>query len=266
VTTPPLSTGSVAASTPARQHTEPLREVCALALLVGNGVFQLLGVTGLFFVIENWGTDFGLRSAMAFDRFMGPLALGLPMLALLLATHVAPMVRRALVILIVVLVQYGVSAFFGMITFFGGFAYDLRSPRTTLEGLLERVVWLGLLVLVCIVAVRAWIGVRPAVQRPTTYPAIDRPTYGRPYPGQPLIPQPGRLGTATGSPAGEIPMDRINDGGWPIVPPPPMPRPLVIEADPTMRLTTPAQVLGDEETQLVPLPADEPPTQQVRHT
>lgn len=259
---PPPRTGSVDASTPARQFTEPLRELCAFALLVGNGVFQLLGVTGLFFVIENWGTDFGLRSAIAFDRFMGPFALGLPMLALLLATHVAPMARRAKAIVIAVLAEYGVSAFFGAITFLGGFAYDLRSPRATIEGLLERIVWLGLLVLACVIAVRVWLGLFPAAKAPT-YPAGYRPTYGRPYPGQPLIPQPGQQSTG-GSPTVQVSPEPASEGGWPVVPPPPMPEPLVLDADPTMRLTTPAQLLAGEETQVVPPPAAEPPTQQIK--
>src|SRR5262245_9960403 len=87
---PPNTAGATA-----RYLTEPLRELVAIALLIANGVLQFVGVSALFFVLDNWGGGFGARSAAVFGRFTGPIALGLPMVALLLATHVAPMVRRS---------------------------------------------------------------------------------------------------------------------------------------------------------------------------
>ena len=71
-----------------RPFTEPLRETAALALLAGNAVFLFLGFTSLFFVLDGWAAEFGARSAATFPVFVGPLSLGLPIVAVLLATHV----------------------------------------------------------------------------------------------------------------------------------------------------------------------------------
>ncbi len=51
--------------------------------------------------------------------FVGPLALALPVLALLLATP-RPMVGPDPQIVLAALIEYGVSAVFGLITFLGG--------------------------------------------------------------------------------------------------------------------------------------------------
>ena len=81
------------------------------------------------------------------------------------------------------------GALFGFITFLGAFAHDLSSARDTIEGLMERSVWLGFLVIACIVVVRVWMGLYPP-PKPRAYQTyLPQPTYGRPYPGQPLYPQ-----------------------------------------------------------------------------
>src|SRR5262249_22091930 len=171
--------------TPARLLTEPMRELCALALLAGNAVFLFLGVSRLFFVIDGWGSQFGSRSVDVFPTFVGPVSLGLPVAALLLATHISPMVARSRAILLVVLVEYGASALFGLITFLGAFAHGLSSARATVEGTLERGVWLTFLVLACTFAVRLQVGLFPRARR-RLYAARYLPTtYGQPYPGQP---------------------------------------------------------------------------------
>lgn len=310
-------TAATSAVTPARQFTEPLREISALALLAANAVFLALGFSGLFIVLDRWGSDFGLRSAAVFDAFAGPLALGLPMIAMLLATHVAPMVARARLILIVVLVEYAVSALFGAVTFLGAFAYDLSSARATLEGLLERSTWLGLLVLATIIIVRVWLRLFPAPKRSTPYAGYPRVTYGKPYPGQPMYPQPGSPvpGMQSGPvpaasqlpggfqplspPPGVFPPGSTLPGaippafpppgaaqptplitgaaspeeptaaqGWPVVPPPPMPAPLVVDHDPTRRVPSPRPVPADsggDATQVVPPPdRAEPRTGELR--
>ncbi|MDT5028211.1 MAG: hypothetical protein QOE61_4637, partial [Micromonosporaceae bacterium] len=100
-----------------------------LGLLAGNAVFLLIGFSDLFFVIDRWASDFGLRCAQVFATFVGPVSLILPIAALLLATHVTPMLRRSRQVLIAVLAELGVSALFGAITFLGAFAHDLGSPR-----------------------------------------------------------------------------------------------------------------------------------------
>jgi hypothetical protein len=265
-------------TTPARQITEPIREIVALALLAVNAVLLLLGVVDLLLVFSGWASDFGLRSEATFGRFVGPLALGLPIAALLVGTHVAPMVPRTRLVVLGALSEYGVSAVFGAITFLGAFAYDLRSVRATLEGLLERGVWLGLLVVLGSVILRVWLGLFPPPKpRPVSYPRYSEPMYGMPYPGQPTYPQttyrPGSQPVYSPGPVAPV-----SDGasGWPSIPPPPMPTPVVVEPDPTMRLHVPTQELptagepasvepvtaapaadaGADATQVVPAPAD----------
>jgi len=249
----PVTTVGTTAGTPARQFTEPLREMCALALLGGNAVFLFLGFTGLFFVIDRWASDFGLRCAAVFSTFVGPLALGLPMAAMLLATHVAPMVPRSRIILLTALIEYGVSAFFGAVTFLGAFASDLVSVRATLEGLLGRSVWLGFLIVASIVVVRAWMGLFPAPKpkRVAYAGGYAQPAYGRPYPGQPMYPhatyQPGSA--APTYPASDEP---TSETGWPLVPPPPMPGPLAVDADPTIRVAPMTIEIAGDATQAIP--------------
>ena len=145
-----------------RQFTEPLRETVALALLAGNAVFLFLGFTGLVFVLDGWASGFGARSAATFPVFVGPLSLGLPMAAALLATHLTPMVARYRLILLAACIEYGVSAVFGLATFLGAFADDLPSARAALEGLLARAVWLGFLSLGAFVLARLYVGLVPA--------------------------------------------------------------------------------------------------------
>ncbi len=295
--------------TPARQLTEPFRELASLALLAGNAVFLLLGIGGLLFVIDGWADQFGQRCAALFGDFVGLVPLGLPMVALVLATHVAPMVLRARLIAIAVLIEFGVSALFGAITFLGAFAHDLTSTRATIDGLLERGVWLTFLVLACVLAARVWLGLFAAPRR-GAYAPIGQPSYGRPYPGQPVYPPasyapgiaraagaqdtpitampsvPAVGGTTRGAPtiappafgiptialpAVGVPATRpaetgspaapaasaphspaapaasaphspaanataSSGTGWPAVPPPPMPAPLILDADPTTRI------------------------------
>jgi hypothetical protein len=238
-----------------------------MVLLIGNGVFLTLGFSGLFFVLDGWASSFGLRCAAVYSSFVGPYALGLPIAAMLLATHVAPMLRRSKAILIAVLAELGVSALFGAITFLGAFASDLGSARATVEGLLWRSVWLGFLVVACIVALRLYQGLYPA-PKPQTQPSAGfqpyrPPTYGSPYPGQPMYPQPTYApGTAAPSYG---PSETITDNaGWPIIPPPPQPAPLIVaSSEPTTRIAPQTVDIGGDATQKVPEPPErsEPGTQ-----
>jgi hypothetical protein len=208
----------------------------------------------------------------------------------LLATHVEPMVPRTRLVLLVAIAEYGVSAFFGALTFLGAFAFDLRSPRAVIEAVLLRGVWLGFLLLGGMVLYRLWRGLfPPPPPRSPVYGGGYAPTtYGKPYPGQPMYPQPGASTSPTG-PGDQAAGDQSAAAAWPEVPPPPMPAPITIEPDPTTRLTpvaaeptTPAHpatpdsgepageattVLptqpqppdtGGDATQVVPLPSGEP--------
>src|SRR5258705_8194908 len=148
------------------------------------------------------------------------------------------MLRRSRQVLIAVLAELGVSALFGAITFLGAFAHDLGSPRATIEGTLSRSVWLGFLVLAGAVAARLWLGLSPAAKANPAGYGYQQPSYGRPYPGQPLYPQQqsgfssGTAAVPAGSQAPSSPSPALSIPtpvtGWPLVPPPPMPEPLVV--------------------------------------
>ena len=239
----------------ARRFTEPLRELSVFALLAGNAVFLLIGVTRLFVVIDRWASDFGLRCSEVFPAFVGPYALGLPILAVLLATHVEPMVHRTRLVLLVALGEYGVSAFFGALTFLGAFAYDLRSPRAVIEGVLLRGVWLGFLVLGGMVLYRLWRGLFPPPPRSPAYGGYGSTTYGKPYPGQPMYPQPGAPTSPTGQ-SSVTPAGQQSAAAWPEVPPPPMPAPITIEPDPTTRLTPVAAEPTTPASPTTPVPVE----------
>ena len=238
----------------ARRFTEPLRELSVFALLAGNAVFLLIGGARLFVVIDGWASRFGQRCAEVFPTFVGAFALGVPILAVLLATHVEPMVQRTRLVLLTALSQYAASGFFGVLTFLGAFAYDLRSPRAVIEGVLTRGVWLGFLVLGGLVLYRIWRGLfPPPPPRPRAYGGYAPTTYGKPYPGQPMYPQP-TTPAAGPSPTGQT---SPTPTGWPEVPPPPMPAPVTIEPDPTTRLT-PVAAEPDLTTRLSPVSGGSP--------
>jgi hypothetical protein len=248
--------------TPARQLTEPMRELCVFALLAGNAVFLLLGLTRLLLVVDGWGSQFGPRSVNAFPTFVGPVSLALPMAAMLLATHISPMVARSRAVVLTVLVEYGVSALFGLITFLGAFAQGLFSARATVEGTLERGVWLGFLVVAGAVALRLQLGLFPRPRRHPYAAGYLPTTYGQPYPGQPVYPHTHPLQHVNGGSPTSIADDpyaqaATSGSGWPAVPPPPMPAPIVIDPDPTTRLALPVPVtaeLGGDATQVVRAP------------
>jgi hypothetical protein len=244
-----------------------MRELCALALLAGNAVFLFLGLSRLFFVIDGWASEFGQRCLTVFPTFVGIVSLAAPMAALLLATHIAPMVTRSKLVVLGVIIEYGVSALFGVISFLGAFAQGLNSVRATLEGTLERGVWLAFLVLACVIAARLQMRLYPRPKpQPVAEPSYLPTSYGQPYPGQPLYPQSypaqrrnGVVRAAVAEPIDPFEAAVTSGSGWPAVPPPPMPSPLLIDPDPTTRLELPVPVtaeLSGEETQIVRAPGE----------
>lgn len=214
-----------------RQFTEPLRELCALALVGGNAVFLFLGFTGLFFVIDGWASGFGQRCAALFGVFVGPVSLGLPIVAVLLATHVSPMVPRHRLIVRAALIQYAVSAVLGFAALLGAFANDVPNVRAALEGLLGRAVWLGFLALGGLVLGRLYVGLVPGRPQPVRTPGAG--IIGRQYGGAstPTVYQSGSAAPRYDEPT--------VDTGWPVVPPPPKPAPIVVPSDATVRVVGP---------------------------
>ncbi len=242
----PGSTTSTGATTPARQVTEPMRPIAASALLIGNGVFLFVGLSDLLFVVSGWGSGFGTRSVEEFDSFAGPLAVALPLLAVLIATHVAPTLPQARTILLAALGSYGFSAVFGVVTYLGAFAGSLFSVRQTFDGLLWRTVWLCFLAIAGIAVYRIYHTLFPSAPAKAGY-SYGPTVYGRPYPGQPMYPQPTYQPGAA-EPRYDRPKEEFDvptaETGWPVVPPQTS---TVVESDPTVRVTTPS-----EPTRLMP--------------
>lgn len=180
----------------ARGVTEGMRYLAACALLAGNGVLLFLGVSNLLFVVSGWVTQFGARSELVFDTFAGPVAIALPLLAMLLATHVHSVLPQARTILQVALIEYAVSGFFGVITYLGAFAEGVFSVRSTVNGLISRAVWLAFLAIAAVAVYRVYRALFPPMPRlPYGY---GPPVYGQPYPGQPTYPRPGNYSAVHG--------------------------------------------------------------------
>lgn len=182
----------------ARGVTDGMRYLAACALLAGNGVLLFLGVSNLLFVVSGWITRFGARSEMVFDTFAGPVAIALPLLAMLLATHVHSVLPQARWLLQVALAEYAVSGFFGVITYLGAFAEDVFSIRSTVNGLISRAVWLAFLAIAGMAVYRVYRALYPPMPRPPY--GYGPPVYGQPYPGQPTYPPPGSYSTGPGHP------------------------------------------------------------------
>jgi hypothetical protein len=187
----------------ASQFTKPWRELVAWVLLAGNAIFLLIALFWLIFVIDGWASGFGGRANGTFGVFIGVESIGLPMIAFLIATHVRPPVPRARLVTLGVLIEYGVSAFFGVVTYVAAFADDISSnasARFVFERLLQRTVWLALFAIAAFLVVRAWTGLYGL---PRGLPRLTWPE--RPHPTTPAAPP--------------------QTSGWPDVPPPPMPNP-----------------------------------------
>lgn len=205
----PYSDASSAASAPGqssaapgRSVTEGMRQLAATALLAGNGVFLFLGVSDLLFVVSGWISQFGARSEATFGAFAGPVAIALPLLAMLLATHVQPTVPQARQLLLLALGEYAVSGFFGVLTYLGAFAEGVFSVRSTFNGLIGRAVWLAFLTIAAVAVYRVYRAMYPPVPRGAGY-GYSPTVYGRPYPGQPSYPRPGKHPAAPATSATE---------------------------------------------------------------
>lgn len=197
----PGTTGEGTGDKSASQFTLPLREIAALVLLGATALLLLVGVIELLIPGDARGS-FLDRASRSFGSFIDLARIGFPLLAVLLATHVRPPVPRAKLITLVALVEYAVSAFFGII--FGlliGFADTAGdSARIAFESLLVHVALAAVLGVAAYVVLRIWLGVYHVPKPPTPQPG----GYGQPgmY-GQPAgYGQPGGYGATYGQPGG----------------------------------------------------------------
>ncbi|MEV0211678.1 hypothetical protein [Micromonospora sp. NPDC050695] len=185
-------------ATQARQLTKPLRELGALALLGANAVFLFVGLLRL--IAPNDYSDFTDRAGGAFFAFIGVEAVVLPLLAVLLATHVSPVLPKAKLITQVALGEYAVSALFGTLTMLIWTVGRLAKAEVldALLGVLTRFAWLVIFAVAAWVVYTVWRALY-YVPRPKPQPGV----YGQPQPGWP------QQGGWPGQPGGQP------QGGWP---------------------------------------------------
>ncbi|MFK3981007.1 hypothetical protein ACI2K4_11590 [Micromonospora sp. NPDC050397] len=166
----------------ARQITQPLREPAALALVSANALLLFVAVINLL-VPRGEGDEFTRRAGDSFLDFVGLTAILLPVLAVLLATHVQPVVRRAKLITQIAVVEYAISAFFGIITVLAYLVGTLAEAefRQAFTGLLARLAYLAIFAVAAYTVFRVW--------RTLYYVPKPKPQPG--YYGQPGYPQQG---------------------------------------------------------------------------
>ncbi len=174
--------------------TAPFREVAALILVGAAAVIIFVAFLNLFFIIDGFASTFGLRAEEEYGAFVGIPTIAFPLGAVMLATHIKPVVARAKLITLVALIEYGVAALFGVICLFASFIHEVSggpfgqsgSIRTGFFNLLDNLVSLGLLAFAGFLVLRIWQGVfstpRPVAPQGYGYGGA----YGAPgYPQQP---------------------------------------------------------------------------------
>ncbi|MET7961365.1 hypothetical protein ABZ356_17650 [Micromonospora zamorensis] len=197
-------------ATKARQLTKPLRELAALALLGANAVFLFVGLLRL--IAPNDYSSFTDRAGSTFYAFIGVEAVVLPLLAVLLATHVSPVLPKAKLITQVALAEYAVSALFGTLTMLIWTVGRLAEAEVldALLGVLTRFAWMVIFAVAAWVVYTVW-RAHYYVPRPKPQPGV----YGQAQPGWPQQqggwPAPGQPG---GQPAGGWPTPG-QPGGYP---------------------------------------------------
>ncbi|MER5459010.1 hypothetical protein ABT008_30025 [Micromonospora sp. NPDC002389] len=131
--------------TPARQATGPLRELVAIVLLGANAVFLFVTLIRLITPQGAYSTVTG-RAGSAFYGFVGLEAIVLPLLAVLLATHLAPVVGKAKLITQVALIEYAVSVVLGGLTLLIWTVGRLAEAQIfdALTGVITRAAWVAL--------------------------------------------------------------------------------------------------------------------------
>ncbi|MFC0028831.1 hypothetical protein ACFFMM_04750 [Micromonospora chaiyaphumensis] len=191
-------------TTQASQLTKPLRELAALVLLGANAVLLFVGLLRLLVPVDDYSTFSG-RAGSTFFAFVGLESTVLPVLAVLLATHVRPVLPKAKLITQVALVEYAVAAVFGALTFLIWLVGRLADGEVldAFLGLLTRVAWLAVFAVAAFVVFKIWRTLY-YVPKPKPQPGV----YGQAQPGWPQ--QPG------GYPApGGYPGAPQQPGGYP---------------------------------------------------
>ncbi|MFJ6195271.1 hypothetical protein [Micromonospora sp. NPDC092111] len=182
----------------ARQITAPLRELAALVLLGANAVLLFVGLVRLLVPASEYSTFSG-RAGSEFFAFVGIEATVLPLLAVLLATHVAPVSSRAKQLTQLAVGEYAFGALFGALTFLIWLVGRLAEAEVldALLGMLTRAAWFAVFLVAAFVVYRIWRTLY-YVPRPKPQPGV----YGQPQPGWPQQPPQGGYPSAGYPPPG----------------------------------------------------------------
>ncbi|MGC4894795.1 hypothetical protein [Micromonospora sp. DT31] len=197
----------------ASQLTKSLRELAALVLLGANAVLLFVGLLRLLVPVDDYSTFSG-RAGSTYFAFMGLEATVLPLLAVLLATHIHPVLAKAKLITLVALVEYGVSVVFGALTFLIWLVGRLADGEVldAFLGLLTRVAWLAIFAVAAYMVFKIWRTLF-YVPKPKAQPGV----YGQAQPGWPQ--QPGQPGGYQGGypqqPGPGHPQSGSTPPGWP---------------------------------------------------
>ncbi|MQA26085.1 MAG: hypothetical protein GEU94_11570 [Micromonosporaceae bacterium] len=173
-------TTETAAETTASQHTKPYRHIAAFMLLGVVGVQLLSSVLGAL-LGEGDFTSRAIALNMA-----GLVVLGLPLIAVLIATHVSPMLPQGKVITLIALVELGVAALFTLVAKGAQVVVLLEHPtaRSLIDFLLGVLVDFSLIGIAIFLVLRVFTGeyLKPAQPAYAGYP--QQQYGGQPYPQQ----------------------------------------------------------------------------------
>ncbi|MEV5629456.1 hypothetical protein [Micromonospora tulbaghiae] len=207
-------------ATQASQLIKPLRELAALVLLGANAVLLFVGLLRLLVPVDDYSTFSG-RAGSTYFTFIGLESTVLPVLAVLIATVILPVLPKAKLITQVALVEYAVSAVFGALTFLIWLVGRLADGEVldAFLGLLTRAAWLAIFAVAAFVVFKIWRTLY-YVPKPKAQPGV----YGQAQPGWPQ--QPGQPGGYPGpggypqQPGQGYPQVGSPPPGWPQQPGP----------------------------------------------
>src|SRR5256886_8797056 len=123
-TQPPIPTHPAAPAAEQKDPvaiTAPLREWAALIAVIAPLALQFFTLIVLLFdsaPFAGLGGSFSDRANATFGDFVSPLTIFLPLVGVLLATHVKPPVAKAKLITLLALIGYGVAALLRLVTMF----------------------------------------------------------------------------------------------------------------------------------------------------
>ncbi|WP_412541717.1 hypothetical protein R8Z50_03935 [Longispora sp. K20-0274] len=184
-----MSTPTTAEEKSAADFTKPYRSLAALVLVSVAGLLLFINILQLLLVTEGWAETFTRRASIGFNDFVGAEAIFLPLIAVLITTHIKPVPPIAKTITLIALVEYGVGALFGLITLVAGavFSLDDNSVLTVAYTILARLGYFVLFGLAAFFVFRVYAGVYVAARppKPVTPQFQPQQGYGQPQQGYP---------------------------------------------------------------------------------